>query len=248
MQPILWILLIIFVLIMAILAFGSPRAKIPRQPSLEGIDDPEAARAFDRISRFPQFRLLRRMVLRELKKHHPSGTIVDVGCGPGYLVVLIAGEFPHIQVIGVDISEEMTETAARLISKQGLEAQVTFRLGDSQRLPFENGEVDFVVSSFSLHHWSEPEQALREIQRVLKPGGQFLIFDLRRDAPRLFYGLLRFAQTIVLPSVLRRVNEPVGSALASYTPAEAEALIRATSFHEWKIKPGFAWMFLWGRL
>ena len=83
-----------------------------------------------------------------------------------------------------------------------------------------------------------------EFQRVLKPGGQCLIFDLRRDAPRLVYGLLKFAQRVVLPSVLRRVNEPVASALASYTPAEAEDLLRATAFWEWKVKPGFAWMFI----
>jgi ubiquinone/menaquinone biosynthesis C-methylase UbiE len=247
MEPILWILLILTLLILVILVFGTPRAKIPRQPGFEGIDDPEAARAFDRVSRLPQFKLLRRMVLREIMKYHPTGALVDVGCGPGYLVVLIAKKCPSLQVIGVDISPEMVETAARQISTLGLDGRVTFRLGDSQRLPFEDGEVDFVISSLSLHHWSEPEQALREIQRVLKPDGQFLIFDLRRDAPRLFYGLLKFAQTIVLPSVLRRVNEPVGSALASYTPTEADALLRGTSFQEWEIKPGFAWMFIWGR-
>ena len=248
MQTFLWILLVIFLLITAILVVGARRVKVPRQPCLEGLDDPEVARAFDHISRFPQIRLLRKMVLRELKKYPPSGTVVDVGCGPGYLVVLIAMTFPDLQVIGVDIAEEMTESATRLISNLGLGTQVAFRLGDSQRLPFENGEVDFVVSSLSLHHWSEPVQALWEIQRVLKPEGQFLIFDLRRDAPRLFYGLLKFAMTIVVPPALRRVNEPVGSALASYTPTEAEALFHGASFRELEIKPGFAWMFIWGRV
>jgi ubiquinone/menaquinone biosynthesis C-methylase UbiE len=244
----LWILLFIFLLAIAILVIGARRVTIPRQPCMEGLDDPEVARAFDHISRFPQFRLLRRMVLRELKKHHPSGTVVDVGCGPGYLVVLIAGEIPDAQVIGVDISEEMIESATRLISNLGLSKQVAFRLGDSQRLPFENGEVDFVVSTLSLHHWSEPVQALWEIQRALKPGGQFLIFDFRRDAPKLFYGLLKIAQEIVVPPALRRVNEPVGSILASYTPTEAAALSQAISSRECKIKPGFAWMFIWGRV
>jgi SAM-dependent methyltransferase len=111
-QTFLWILLVIFLLITAILVVGARRVKVPRQPCLEGLDDPEVARAFDHISRFPQIRLLRKMVLRELKKYPPSGTVVDVGCGPGYLVVLIAGEFPDAQVIGVDISEEMIESAA----------------------------------------------------------------------------------------------------------------------------------------
>jgi ubiquinone/menaquinone biosynthesis C-methylase UbiE/protein-S-isoprenylcysteine O-methyltransferase Ste14 len=227
---------------------GAVRSTIPRQPNFEGIDDPDAARAYDRISRWPQFRLLRRMNLRELEKYHPSGTIVDVGCGPGYLVTLIAKRFPGLQVIGVDISAEIIETAARNVSMLELNAQVSFRQGDSQRLPFDNGAVDFVISTFSLHHWSEPEQALREIQRVLQPGGQFLLFDLRRDAPRLFYRLIKFAQTIVVPAALRRVNEPVGSVLASYTPTEVEAFIRGTSFREWKITPGFSWMFIWGRV
>jgi ubiquinone/menaquinone biosynthesis C-methylase UbiE len=248
MEPIYWILLIFILLVLAILAFGAPRANVPRRPSLEGLDDPEVARAFDFVSRLPQFRLLRRMVLREILGHHPTGTLVDVGCGPGYLVFLIAQKCPSLQVIGVDISSEMVETAARQALSLDLGKRVTFRLGDSQQLPFEDGELDFVVSSLSLHHWSQPEQALQEIQRVLKPGGQFLIFDLRRDAPRLFYGLLRFAQRVVLPDALRRVDEPVGSALASYTPAEVEALFRKTSFREWKVKSGFAWMFVSGRV
>jgi ubiquinone/menaquinone biosynthesis C-methylase UbiE len=247
-QPIFVIFLVIFLLIFVMLVFGTRRVRIPRQPNFEGIDDPDAARAYDRISRLPQFKLLRRMVLRELKNYHPSGTIVDIGCGPGYLVVSIAKSIPGLKVIGVDISEEMTATAANNVSVLRLDEQVSFRLGDSQRLPFENGEVDFIVSSLSLHHWSEPEQALQEIIRVLRPGGQFLIFDLRRDAPHLFYGLLKFAMMVVVPSALRRVNEPVGSALASYTPVETENLIDAISIREWKIKSGFAWMFIWGRL
>ena len=77
------------------------------------------------------------------------------------------------------------------------------------------GGWDTVVSTLSLHHWPDPKQALEEIHRVLKPGGQFLIFDLRRDARRFVYWLLRFAKIFVVPAAIRRVNEPVGSALAS---------------------------------
>jgi ubiquinone/menaquinone biosynthesis C-methylase UbiE len=152
MPPVLGVLLIIAVFILVVFWLGYPRATYPRQASFEGIEDPEAARAYDRISRLPQFRLLRRKVVRELALYHPSGIVVDIGCGPGYLVALIAQRFPGLQVIGVDIADEMIETAARNMATLGLNTRVTFRQGESQRLPFEDKSVDFVVSSFSLHH------------------------------------------------------------------------------------------------
>jgi len=75
---------------------------------------------------------------------------------------------------------------------------------------------------------------------------RLLIFDLRRDARRFFYWLLRFAQTFVVPAAIRSVNEPTGSARSSYTPVEAEALLARTPFQRWTIKPGSGWMFIWG--
>ena len=69
-------------------------------------------------------------------------------------------------------------------------------------------------STVSLHHWQNPKQALQELYRVLRPEGQVLIFDLRRDGRKFFYWLLRFAQTFVVPVALRRISEPIGSALS----------------------------------
>jgi SAM-dependent methyltransferase len=88
-------------------------------------------------------------------------------------------------------------------------------------LPFPDGNLDFVVSTLSLHHWPNPAQAFQEIYRVLKPGGQFLVFDLRRDARRFIYGIARFATAVVVPLAIRRIGEPFGSFLAAYTPGEA---------------------------
>ena len=155
--------------------------------------------------------------------------------------------FPHVSIIGVDIAEEMVQKAAKNLSSLGLSDKVRFRQGDIQELPFETSSLDFLVSTLSLHHWSEPKQAMQEIDRALKPGGQFLIFDLRRDSRRLFYWLIRFAQIFILPSALKRINEPTRSLLASYTPVELEALLSMTSFKQWKIKLGFGWVFVWGR-
>mgnify|MGYP001072125842 CR=1 FL=1 len=102
--------------------------------------------------------------------------------GLGYLVAEIAKSFPQLSIIGVDISEEMRQKATKNLFSLGLAEKVSFRQGDIQEFPFENNSLDFVVSTLSLHHWLEPKQALEEINRVLKPRGQFLIFDLRRDS------------------------------------------------------------------
>lgn len=242
-----WITSAVAFLVLIILILGYRRVTCLRKARVEGIEDPSVAQAYDRINRWPQFKFLRRMIVGELKKHHPKGIMVDVGCGPAYLVAVIAKSFPHLPIIGVDIAEEMMQVATHNLSSLGFNEQVEFRQGDVQALPFEDNAVDFVVSTLSLHHWQDPKRALQEIYRVLKPEGQFLIFDLRRDGRRFFYWLLRFAQTFVVPAALRRINEPIGSALSIYTPVESEALLSGTPFQQRRIKPGLGWIFVWGR-
>ena len=222
-----WVLLLLALLILIVLIFGLRRVKLPRRVSFEGIEDGEVVLAYDRISRWPQFKLLRQLIILELKGHRPQGTIADVGCGPGYLIATMAKSFPHLSIIGVDIAQEMVEKAAGNLASLGScpEGELFARV-ISKRFPSKSNSLDFVVSTLSLHHWSDPTRALQEVNRVLKPGGQFLIFDLRRDCLNFFYWLLRFATSVAAPVALRRINEPMGSALSSYTLAEAESIAR----------------------
>jgi len=240
--------LLLLILLFGVLAgFGLTRMRVPRKVNVEGIEDAAAAEAYGRVSRWPQFKLVRKMFLNELTKLSPAGTLADVGCGPGYLVGEMAEAFPDLNVIGVDISEEMVGLATRDYVGASYGQRVRFQQGDIQGLPFEDDSLDFVVSTLSLHHWADAGEAFREIQRVLKPGGRFLILDARRDTRRLFYWILLFAQTFVVPSPMRRSNEPSGSVLSSYTPAEIEPVLSETRFGDWKIKGGFAWMLIYGR-
>jgi len=238
-------------LVLAAIAIGYPRITLTRKVGDEGIEDPETVLAYDRISRTPQFSLLRRIFVNELERHKPTGTIIDIGCGPGYLITLIAKKMPDLRIVGVDISEEMMATASKNISSLGFGKRVEFRKGNALNLPFEDNSIDNVVSTFSLHHWSDPSRAFREIRRVLKPGGQLLIFDLRRDPRRFFYWLIVFATKIVPfflhTQALKRINEPIGSVLASYTPSELELFLSGTSFTNSSLKGDIGWFFLWGQ-
>lgn len=243
----LWVVAAVALLVIAVFILGYRRINVPRRVSpQEGIEDAEAVQAYDKISRWPQFKLLRMMIVGELKKHNPNGVLADVGCGPGYLVVDIAKSFVRLTIIGVDISGEMVQKAIDTVSGLGLGEKVSFRCGDIQELPFEDKSMDFVVSTLSLHHWSEPKRAIEEVNRVLKPRGQFLIFDVRRDSRRLFYWLIQFAQTFILPDTMKRINEPTSSFLAGYTPTELDALMSRSSFDRWQVKPGIFWTFIWG--
>jgi ubiquinone/menaquinone biosynthesis C-methylase UbiE len=220
---------------------------LPRTRSFEGIEPPGAVRAYDFISRTPQFGLLRLLIVSRLKRYQPGRRLLDIGCGPGYLLALIGRRFPRLQLMGIDISQTIVEAAHRNLARKGLGDRIAFRQGDIERLPLPDNSVDFIVSTLSLHHWSNPLQALREVFRVLKPKGQFLLFDLRRDARPVIYWFLRFITTFVVPRPLRQIKEPLGSLLASYTAREMQTYLPKLAYWKTRITSGLAWLFVWGQ-
>jgi ubiquinone/menaquinone biosynthesis C-methylase UbiE len=108
-----------------------------------------------------------------------EGKVLDVGTGPGTLVREIARRLPELQAYGIDLSEDMIELARAHARREHLEERVQFASGDVAHLSYPDQSFDVVVSTISMHHWAELEQPLRELYRVLKPGGQLWIYDFR---------------------------------------------------------------------
>jgi ubiquinone/menaquinone biosynthesis C-methylase UbiE len=101
--------------------------------------------------------------------------VLDAGTGPGRLPVEIAAALPHLRLDGVDLSPQMIEHARH---RPGADT-VTFTAADVSDLPFPDATFDLIVSSISQHHWAVPEQGVRELRRVLRPGGRLWIYDVR---------------------------------------------------------------------
>ena len=111
-----------------------------------------------------------------------AGTVLEIGPGPGFIAIEIARLLPEVEVTGLDLSQTMIDLATDNAREQGVSDRVAFQEGDASEMPFEEASFDFIISSGSLHHWQEPHCIFDEVHRVLKPGCQALISDLRSDA------------------------------------------------------------------
>jgi ubiquinone/menaquinone biosynthesis C-methylase UbiE len=154
-----------------------------RQIGSEGIEG-LFARKYDEFARSPASMAHYRQVAVDVARRVQSGRILEIGPGPGYIAIEIAKLLPGVEVVGLDVSPTMVEIASRNAEEVGVADRVSFRLGNAAQMPFPAESFDFVVSSGSLHHWKEPIRIFNEVYRVLKDGGEALIGDLRRDAPR----------------------------------------------------------------
>ncbi len=123
----------------------------------------------------PKYASLRRSYQKIANEalERPFRMWLDVGCGTGALLQMVGRQNRDAKLFGVDLSDRMI-TVAR--SRVGENADL--RVSDSEELPFDNGHFDLITCTFSFHHYPNPQRVLREVVRVLAPGGRVIIADL----------------------------------------------------------------------
>jgi ubiquinone/menaquinone biosynthesis C-methylase UbiE len=107
---------------------------------------------------------------------------LDAGCGPGQFTILIAEAAPQAKVVGIDLAPTMIELARCHAASSSALGRVHFAVADVCRLPFPDDYFDGVMSTGSIKHWLNPKIGLRELHRVLRPGGRAFIAEMNRAA------------------------------------------------------------------
>jgi ubiquinone/menaquinone biosynthesis C-methylase UbiE len=123
-------------------------------------------------------------VALDILSYGPKGSILDIGTGPGWLLIKLHQHASRLRISGLDTAAAMVAKARDNMAEAGLAAEIEIKEGNASRLPFADNTFETIVSTGSLHHWKEPISALNEIHRVLKAGGNALLYDIVSDTPK----------------------------------------------------------------
>jgi SAM-dependent methyltransferase len=156
--------------------------------------------------------------------------VLDLGCGAGHASFAVAPVAESVTAF--DLSPQMLAVVAGAAHARGL-ANIATRQGDVGRLPFDDAAFCMVVTRFSAHHWLDVPAALREVKRVLKPSGVFIVIDITAPEVPLHDTTLQAVE------LLRD-----GSHVRDYRPTEWTAMLADAGFKservsDWKLDMNF---------
>jgi ubiquinone/menaquinone biosynthesis C-methylase UbiE len=139
---------------------------------------------YNLISQTSIFQRNYNLLVQDILSYCKKGNFLDVGTGPGWLLIKLHEHSPALHCHGIDISPSMVAKASANVHKAGLSGVIEVKEGDACNIPYGDAFFDAVVSTGSVHHWKEPMRALNEIHRVLKGGGYALVYDVVSNTPR----------------------------------------------------------------
>ena len=165
--------------------------------------------------------------------------ILDVATGTGDLAIALARRIPSARVAGVDISEKMLAEGRVKVDRNRLDGRIRLQTGDAEALDFPDGAFDVVAVAFGVRNFGDIPAGLREMRRVLKPGGRCFILEFSEPRPSSLFGMAyRFYFHRVLPCLGRLVSRD--AAAYTYLPRSVDDFPAPGRFAEMVREAGFA--------
>ncbi|WP_211357869.1 bifunctional demethylmenaquinone methyltransferase/2-methoxy-6-polyprenyl-1,4-benzoquinol methylase UbiE [Bizionia gelidisalsuginis] len=141
----------------------------------------------------------RKKVVQIVKDSTPK-TILDIATGTGDLAINLA-EINADKIVGLDISRGMLDVGIEKIKKKNLESKIEMILGDSENMPFADNTFDAITVAFGVRNFENLENGLKEILRVLKPGGTFVILETSMPTKAPYKQGYNFYSKNILPLI-----------------------------------------------
>ncbi|OIJ15171.1 SAM-dependent methyltransferase [Anaerobacillus arseniciselenatis] len=191
------------------------------------------ARWYDKNSREHRIDEMRQYAEEVVKHITDRSVVLEVAPGPGYLSIELA-KLGNYEIIGMDISKDFVEIAQKNAATAGVE--VDFFQGNVSEMPIDDNTVDFIVCSAAFKNFSNPDTALSEMYRVLKPGGTALIIDMNGSASKNNVKNLtkemgvKGVEALFMNVTFRFLKK------GAYTPMEMNDLISKTEFKDFNVK------------
>ena len=179
----------------------------------------------------------RKKAIREVAAIGPA-IILDIATGTGDMAIAAAKEIPGAQINGVDISTGMLEVGQKKITALKLTDRIQLAEGDSEALPFENASFDAVMCAYGVRNFEHLEAGLREMYRVLRPGGKVVILEFSQPKAFPIAQLYRFYFSAILPTIGKLVSKH--SRAYTYLPESVAAFPEGATFCEMLGRCGFS--------
>lgn len=128
----------------------------------------------------PSYRTLLSELVRWPRTREPFH-LLDIGCGTGTFAAMVFGAGLPAHVVGLDYAASMCRMASQKACQANATDRIRFLNGDSEHLPFADNSFDVITCSNSFHHYPHQDRVVREMHRVLRPGGRLVILDGFRD-------------------------------------------------------------------
>jgi demethylmenaquinone methyltransferase/2-methoxy-6-polyprenyl-1,4-benzoquinol methylase len=156
--------------------------------------------------------------------------ILDVASGTGDMAIAAAKAILPKAIMGVDIADQMLEVGRKKIAEQRLEHIVSLQTGDSESMPFTTGTYDAVMCAYGVRNFEHLEAGLKEMNRVMRPGGKLVILEFSHPTRTPIKQLFGFYFKYILPMLGRMVSKH--SRAYTYLPESVMAFPEGKKFCE----------------